>query len=336
MAAVGYTPISLYYSATPTQAPSGTNLVAGELALNTADGKLYFKNSSNVVTLLASASGASGDVVGPASSTDNAVARFDGTTGKLIQNSAVTIADTTGDITGGKYNGITFTTSTGTFTLTDGKTFAVQNGLTLAGTDSTTMTFPGTSQTVAGLAVSGQTFTTAQTFRAANSVRAEAAATQDAVVLAGGAAGTSSYAVTLTPTTLSASRTITLPNITTTMAGTDATQTLTNKRIDPRVTSAASASSLTPDVSVADIYAYTALAADLTINAPTGTPVNGDKLIFRLLDNGTSRALSWDATYTAIGVILPTATTLSKMTYVGCIYNAANTRWDAVAVVTQA
>ena len=32
-------------------------------------------------------------VIGPASSTDNAVARFDGTTGKIIQNSAVTIAD---------------------------------------------------------------------------------------------------------------------------------------------------------------------------------------------------------------------------------------------------
>lgn len=34
-----------------------------------------------------------GDVVGPSSSTDNAVARFDGTTGKLIQDSAVTIDD---------------------------------------------------------------------------------------------------------------------------------------------------------------------------------------------------------------------------------------------------
>lgn len=35
-----------------------------------------------------------GDVAGPASSTDNAIVRFDGTTGKLIQNSAVTIDDT--------------------------------------------------------------------------------------------------------------------------------------------------------------------------------------------------------------------------------------------------
>ena len=114
------------------------------------------------------------------------------------------------------------------------------------------------------------------------------------------------------------------------------TETLTNKRIDPRVTSAASASSLTPDISASDVYAYTALAAGLTINAPTGTPLDGDKLIFRLLDNGTSRALTWNATYTVIGVTLPTATTISKTTYVGCIYNANNTRWDVIAVTTQA
>lgn len=38
--------------------------------------------------------GGSGDVVGPASATDNAFARFDQTTGKLIQNSAATLDDT--------------------------------------------------------------------------------------------------------------------------------------------------------------------------------------------------------------------------------------------------
>jgi len=34
-----------------------------------------------------------GDVVGPASATDNAIARFDTTTGKLLQNSVVTVSD---------------------------------------------------------------------------------------------------------------------------------------------------------------------------------------------------------------------------------------------------
>jgi hypothetical protein len=54
MAATGFTPISLYYSATASAVPLAANMTAGELALNTNDGKLYYKNSSNVVTLLAS------------------------------------------------------------------------------------------------------------------------------------------------------------------------------------------------------------------------------------------------------------------------------------------
>jgi hypothetical protein len=54
MAQSGYTPIQLYSSSTATNIPTAGNLSAGELAINTADGKLYFKNSSGVVTLLAS------------------------------------------------------------------------------------------------------------------------------------------------------------------------------------------------------------------------------------------------------------------------------------------
>lgn len=50
-------------------------------------------------TLTISATGGAGDVVGPASATDNAIARFDLTTGKLLQNSAATVADSTGNIT---------------------------------------------------------------------------------------------------------------------------------------------------------------------------------------------------------------------------------------------
>jgi len=58
MAQSGYTPIQLYYSSTATNVPSGANLASGELAINIADGKLYFKNSSNAVTLLAQSSAA--------------------------------------------------------------------------------------------------------------------------------------------------------------------------------------------------------------------------------------------------------------------------------------
>ena len=49
--------------------------------------------------------GGSGDVVGPASATDNAVARFDTTSGKLLQNSAVAIDDSGNITTSGTVDG---------------------------------------------------------------------------------------------------------------------------------------------------------------------------------------------------------------------------------------
>ena len=49
-----------------------------------------FLETGNVVS---GGGGGTGDVVGPASATDNAIARFDGTTGKLIQNSGIIIND---------------------------------------------------------------------------------------------------------------------------------------------------------------------------------------------------------------------------------------------------
>ena len=60
MAATNYTPISLYYSTTASATPSAGNLVNGELALNIQDEKLYFKNASGVVKLLASNAATSG------------------------------------------------------------------------------------------------------------------------------------------------------------------------------------------------------------------------------------------------------------------------------------
>ena len=54
MAATGSTPISLYYSTTATQVPVNTNIVNCELALNITDGKLYYKDNTGTVKLLAS------------------------------------------------------------------------------------------------------------------------------------------------------------------------------------------------------------------------------------------------------------------------------------------
>lgn len=121
-----------------------------------------------------------------------------------------------------------------------------------------------------------------------------------------------------------------------TVVGTTDAQTLTNKRINPRVSATASTATLTVDSDSYDQACVTAQAQALTIAAPTGTPVQGQRLIVRLKDNGTARALTWNAIFRAIGITLPTTTTLSKTTYVGFIYNATDTKWDAVATVTEA
>ena len=65
--------------------------------LNASDGNVIAYNAANNEFEMTSVSG-TGDVVGPGSSTNNAIARFDGTTGKTIQNSSVTISDNS-DIT---------------------------------------------------------------------------------------------------------------------------------------------------------------------------------------------------------------------------------------------
>lgn len=102
--------------------PAGTNGLDGKTVLNGTtdpttegvDGDFYINTSTNEIfgpkisgawgsgTSLVGPAGAdgsgTGDVTGPTSSTDNGIARFDGITGKLIQDSAVTIDDA-GNIT---------------------------------------------------------------------------------------------------------------------------------------------------------------------------------------------------------------------------------------------
>lgn len=113
------------------------------------------------------------------------------------------------------------------------------------------------------------------------------------------------------------------------------TSTLTNKRVTQRVVTAADDATAVIDVDITDQYQLTAMANATTIST-TGTPTAGQKLIIRLKDDGTGRALTWDAVFRAIGITLPAATTISKTTYVGAIYNVTDSKFDCVAVATEA
>jgi len=97
------------------------------------------------VTITATATG-SGDVVGPAMATDDAIVRFDLTTGKLLQNSSVTISDmnditTPGDVA---VNGGDITTTATTFNLINSTATTVN----IAGGATTAVTLGGNGGTI--------------------------------------------------------------------------------------------------------------------------------------------------------------------------------------------
>lgn len=126
------------------------------------------------------------------------------------------------------------------------------------------------------------------------------------------------------------------------------TQTITNKRINPRVSSAASiASPLAWNSDNFDQYATTAQTTALTISADAGTPVDGQKAVFRFKDNGTVRVLTFTGGvargFRPVGVTMTPAapnftysTLTARNTYFGCIFNAADNRWDIIAISQEA
>lgn len=170
------------------------------------------------------------------------------------------------------------------------------------------------------------------TFRAANAIRSEAASTQDAIVIAGRAGGTSSYAVTLTPATLASNTTLTLPNVTDTVTAIAATQTLTNKRITPRVTTTTSSATPTINTDTTDQYGLTAQAVDITSFTTnlSGTPTDGQKLWIYIVGTA-ARAITWGASFESSTITLPTTTVSTNRLDVGFVWNAATSKWRCVA-----
>jgi hypothetical protein len=104
--------------------------------------------------------------------------------------------------------------------------------------------------------------------------------------------------------------------------------------LTPRVTTVASATSITPNIDTTDLVYQpnTQAASTLTINAPTGTPVNGQKLIIRMLCTN-AQVLSFNAIYrSSTDLGFPASTSgASKTDYLGFIYNSTSSKWDMVS-----
>jgi hypothetical protein len=140
----------------------------------------------------------------------------------------------------------------------------------------------------------------------------------------------------IVPAAIVANRTLNLPLITgtDTLAAEAMTQTFTNKRITVRVNTITSSATPTPAGDTTDEFTVTAQAEAAAFAAPTGTPTDGQKLIIRIKDNATARALTWNAIYRAgTDITLPTTTVLSKSLYLGFLYNSTDSKWDLLAKV---
>jgi hypothetical protein len=244
--------------------------------------------------------GGSGDVTGPGASVDNAIARMDGTTGKIIQSSIVTISDT-GVVAGilnltasGVIQGGSFTGSVVGLSGTKAELDAVcSNGNLLYVGDITQYTDEMAQDAVGAMVNTSLTYVDGGpqlglTPRTINGV---------------------TYDGTANITIPSANRVVTLT--------------------DPVGASPAivSVSAATTDVGI-----LTALSQNSTIANPSGSPTDTQRLTLRIKST-TSRTLTWGSKYRGSDDLpLPSATTgSSKTDYLGFQYNSADDKWDYVA-----
>lgn len=110
--------------------------------------------------------------------------------------------------------------------------------------------------------------------------------------------------------------------------------TMSGTAITQRVVAIADGTTVTMNADTTDIatQANTQAAGTLTIAAPTGTPVNGQKLIFRLRSTN-AQTFSWNAVFAgSTDLALPTASSgSSKYDYMGFIYNSTAAKWQLLA-----
>lgn len=118
------------------------------------------------------------------------------------------------------------------------------------------------------------------------------------------------------------------------LATLNGTQQLQNKRVTPRAVSVATATSITPNSDTSDevTQVNTQSAGTLTINAPTGTPTDGQKLILRITSTN-AQTYSFNAAYSfSTTTPAPAGISATKTDYIGCIWNANASVWNVVAV----
>ena len=271
MSQTGFTPIQLYLSTTAAAVPLAANLAAGELALNNNDGKLFYKDSSGVVQVIATKATAAGVTSFTAGTT--------GLTPSTATTGAVTLAGTLAIANGG-----TGLTALGTGVQTAigvniGSAGAVVvNGGALGTPSSGTVTnLTGT----ASININGTVGATTPGTGAFTTLSASSTVS-----------GTGFTTYLASPPAIGT----TAPAEVKATTGWAANLTLTD------------AATIAWDTSVSQVATFTFVSTNRTFGAPTNLK-NGAFYALAVIQNGGSNTLTWNSVFKFAGGIAPTLST---------------------------
>jgi hypothetical protein len=112
-------------------------------------------------------------------------------------------------------------------------------------------------------------------------------------------------------------------------------ETLTNKRVIPRVVEEPDTSSISPNTDSGEIsyQSNTQPAGTLTIKADTGVPADGQQWTLKI-KSANVQSYSWDGTYVGgTTVKLPTSSSGGeKIDYITFVFDGQNSKWDCIRV----